>query len=240
MCICDTLAHHLLLTSLFGHLLHRTTCKSRQVPHPPELQSMLWPVDRLHPSNSAPEVKGVQGIKLAKWEQEYHLFHQAFMSELSCCLLAHQDELKCCLAQALNTTKGLTFSPASSLTTGGGEYQPISLGWSWVLTPMLLVLSPETAANTEDHYTQSLTMIRENALGMHMTTSGSSSSVLTTSTGSNPCLSSFMTCPSLLRSSLPRDIVPLLPIPGRHMEAGGRHVGSWSNEGHKCMMIGRG
>ena len=89
------LAHHLPITSPFQHCPYTTTCKSQQVLHPPEPESALWPVDQLHPSNHIPKVKGVQGLKLAEWEQEYHKFHRGFVSELSCCLQAQQEELKC-------------------------------------------------------------------------------------------------------------------------------------------------
>ena len=39
----------------------------------------------------------VRGLKLVTWELEYHLFQKVFELELSCCLLAHQEELKRCL-----------------------------------------------------------------------------------------------------------------------------------------------
>ena len=88
------LYHHLPFTTPFRHLPYRATLKSQRVPRPLEPESALWPADQLRPSNSIPKVRGVQGLKLTKWEQEYHLFHQAFMLELSCCLLAQQEELK--------------------------------------------------------------------------------------------------------------------------------------------------
>ena len=53
-----------------------------------------WPADRLRPSNLVPEVPEVQGLKRAVWEEEYSLFRRGFVSELSCCLLARQEELK--------------------------------------------------------------------------------------------------------------------------------------------------
>ena len=37
---------------------------------------------------------GVHGLKLVTWELEYRLFQKVFESELSCCLLAHQEELR--------------------------------------------------------------------------------------------------------------------------------------------------
>ena len=57
-------------------------------------ESAQWPADRLHPSNIVPEVPGVQGLKCAAWEEEYSLFRRGFASELSCCLLTRQEELR--------------------------------------------------------------------------------------------------------------------------------------------------
>ena len=57
-------------------------------------ESTQWPADRLHPSNLVPEVPGVQGLKHAAWEEEYSLFRRGFVLELSCCLLARQEELR--------------------------------------------------------------------------------------------------------------------------------------------------
>ena len=57
-------------------------------------ESAQWPADRLRPSNLIPEVPGVQGLKRAAWEEEYSLFQRGFASELSCCLLARQEELR--------------------------------------------------------------------------------------------------------------------------------------------------
>ena len=82
------------LTSPFRHLPFRETHKSRRVPRPPAPESAQWPADRLHPSNLVPEVPGVQGLKHVAWEEEYSLFQRGFASELSCCLLARQEELK--------------------------------------------------------------------------------------------------------------------------------------------------
>ena len=88
------LHHHHPLTSPFRHQPHRATRKSRPVPHPPAPESVEWPADRLHPSKRVPVDHGVQGLKLVTWELEYRLFQKAFESELSCCLLARQEELK--------------------------------------------------------------------------------------------------------------------------------------------------
>ena len=85
------------LTSPFRHLPFRETRKSRQVPRPPVPKSAQWPADRLRPTNLVPEVPGVQGLKRAAWEEEYSLFRRGFALELSCCLLAWQEELRCCL-----------------------------------------------------------------------------------------------------------------------------------------------
>ena len=79
------LNHHLPLSSPTQHHLYIATCKSQQVLHPPMPESTQWLADQLHPSNHIPVDNGVQGLKLAKWEQEYHRFHRAL--ELSCCLL---------------------------------------------------------------------------------------------------------------------------------------------------------
>ena len=37
---------------------------------------------------------GVRGLKLVTWELKYRLFQKVFESDLSCCLLARQEELK--------------------------------------------------------------------------------------------------------------------------------------------------
>ena len=57
-------------------------------------ESVQWPADWLRPSQRIPVDHGVQGLKLITWELEYRLFQKAFKSELSCCLLARQEELK--------------------------------------------------------------------------------------------------------------------------------------------------
>ena len=88
------LRHQHPLTSPFQHLPFRETCKSQRVPRPPTPESVQWPADRLCPSNLMPEVPGVQGLKCATWEEEYSLFRWGFASELSCCLLAWQEELR--------------------------------------------------------------------------------------------------------------------------------------------------
>ena len=82
------------LTSPFRHLLFRETRKSQRVPRPPVPESAQWPADCLRPSNVIPEVPEVQGLKRAAWEEEYSLFRWGFASELSCCLLARQEELR--------------------------------------------------------------------------------------------------------------------------------------------------
>ena len=64
---------------------------------PPVPESVQWPADRLRPSNLVPEVPGVQGLKRVAWEEEYRLFRRGFASELSCCLLNRQEELRRCL-----------------------------------------------------------------------------------------------------------------------------------------------
>ena len=69
------------------NLPYQATRKLQPMLHPPVPESVLWPADQLRPSNSLPKVSGVQGLKLAAWEQEYCLFHRVFASELSCCLL---------------------------------------------------------------------------------------------------------------------------------------------------------
>ena len=91
------LRHQHPLTSPFRHLPFRETRKSRRVPRPPGPESAQWPADGLHPSNLVPEVPEVQGLKRAAWEEEYSLFQRGFTSELSCCLLARQEELRRCL-----------------------------------------------------------------------------------------------------------------------------------------------
>ena len=87
------LRHQHPLTSPFRHLPFRETRKSRRVPRPPAPESTQWPADRLRPSNIVPEVPEVQDLKRAVWEEEYSLFRRGFASELSCCLLARQEEL---------------------------------------------------------------------------------------------------------------------------------------------------
>ena len=57
-------------------------------------ESAHWPADRLRPSRRIPVDHGVWGLKLVTWELEYRLFQMVFESELSCCLLARQEELK--------------------------------------------------------------------------------------------------------------------------------------------------
>ena len=91
------LHHHHPLMSPFRHQPYRATCKSRPVPQPPVPESAQWPVDWLHPSQRVPMDHGVWGLKLVTWELEYRLFQKVFESELSCCLLTRQEELKCCL-----------------------------------------------------------------------------------------------------------------------------------------------
>ena len=88
------LHHHHPLTSPFRHLPYCATRKSRPVPWPLVPESAQWPVDQLRPSRLIPVDHGVQGLKLVTWELEYHLFQKVFKSELSCCLLARQEELK--------------------------------------------------------------------------------------------------------------------------------------------------
>ena len=88
------LHHHHPLTSPFRHQPYRTTRKSRPVPRPPVPESVQWPVDRLRPSRRVPVDHRVRGLKLVTWELEYRLFQRAFESELSCCLLARQEELR--------------------------------------------------------------------------------------------------------------------------------------------------
>ena len=88
------LRHQYPLTSPFRHLPFRETRKSRQVPRPPAPESVQWPADQLHPSNIVPKVPEVRGLKRAAWEEEYSLFRRGFASELSCCLLARQEELR--------------------------------------------------------------------------------------------------------------------------------------------------
>ena len=88
------LRHQHPLTSPFRHLPFRETRKSRRVPRPPAPESEQWPADRLRPSNIVPEVPEVQGLKRVAWEEEYSLFRRGFASELSCCLLARQEELR--------------------------------------------------------------------------------------------------------------------------------------------------
>ena len=91
------LHHHHPLTSPFRHQPYCATHKSRPVPQPPVPESAQWPVDQLRPSRCVPMDHRVQGLKLVTWELEYRLFQKVFESELSCCLLAHQDELRHCL-----------------------------------------------------------------------------------------------------------------------------------------------
>ena len=88
------LHHHHPLTSPFRHLLYCATRKSRPVPWPPMPESIQWPADRLRPSRLIPVDHGVWGLKLVTWELKYRLFQKAFESELSCCLLARQEELR--------------------------------------------------------------------------------------------------------------------------------------------------
>ena len=89
------LHHHHPLTSPFQHQLYRATHKSQPVPQPPVPESMQWPADRLRPSRLIPVDHEVQGLKLVAWELEYCLLQKVFKSELSCCLLARQEELRC-------------------------------------------------------------------------------------------------------------------------------------------------
>ena len=89
------LHHHHLLMSPFRHQPYRVTCKSRPVLRPPMPESAQWPVDQLCPSRRVPVDHGVKGLKLVTWELKYRLFQWVFKSELSCCLLARQEELKC-------------------------------------------------------------------------------------------------------------------------------------------------
>ena len=91
------LHHHHPLTSPFRHQPYRATRKSQPVMRPPVPESIQWPADRLRPSRLVPVDHGVQGLKLVTWELEYHLFQKVFESELSCCLLARQEELRHCL-----------------------------------------------------------------------------------------------------------------------------------------------
>ena len=88
------LHHHHPLTSPFRHLPYRTTHKSWPVSQPPVPESAQWPADWLRPSCLVPMDHGVWGLKLVTWELEYHLFQKVFESELSCCLLACQEELR--------------------------------------------------------------------------------------------------------------------------------------------------
>ena len=88
------LHHHHPLMSPFRHQPYCATRKSRPVLWPPVPESTQWPADRLHPSRRVPVDHGVKGLKLVTWELEYRLFQQAFKSELSCCLLTRQEELK--------------------------------------------------------------------------------------------------------------------------------------------------
>ena len=64
------------------------------MPQPSVPESVLWPVDQLRPSNALPKDSGVQGLKLAVWEHEYRLFRRGFATELNCCLLVRQEELR--------------------------------------------------------------------------------------------------------------------------------------------------
>ena len=88
------LHRHHPLTSPFRHLPYCTTCKSRPVLWPPVPESTQWPTDRLRPSQLVPKDHRVQGLKLITWGLEYRLFQKVFKSELSCCLLACQEELR--------------------------------------------------------------------------------------------------------------------------------------------------
>ena len=88
------LHHHHPLTSPFRHQPYHATRKSQPVPRPPVPESVQWPADRLCPSRRVPVNHRVWGLKLTTWELEYRLFQKAFESELSCCLLARQEELK--------------------------------------------------------------------------------------------------------------------------------------------------
>ena len=88
------LHHHHPLTSPFQHQPYHTSRKSRPVPRPPVPESVQWPADRLRPSRRVPAEHGVRGLRLVTWELEYRLFQRVFESELSCCLLAQQEELK--------------------------------------------------------------------------------------------------------------------------------------------------
>ena len=86
--------HHHPLTSPFRHQPYHATCKSRPVPLPPMPESAQWPADQLCPSRLVPVDHGVRGLKLVAWELEYCQFQKVFESELSCCLLTHQEELR--------------------------------------------------------------------------------------------------------------------------------------------------
>ena len=89
------LHHHHPLTSPFRHQPYRATRKSRPVPQPPAPESIQWPADQLRPSRHIPVDHRVRGLKLVTWELEYCLFQKVFESELSCCLLTRQEELRC-------------------------------------------------------------------------------------------------------------------------------------------------
>ena len=82
------------LTSPFWHLPYHATRKSQPVLQPPMPESVKWPADWLCPSQRVPVDHRVQGLKLVTWELEYCLFQKVFESELSCCLLAHQEGLR--------------------------------------------------------------------------------------------------------------------------------------------------
>ena len=91
---CLPLRHQHPLTSPFRHHPYQAMCKSQPVPRPLAPKSVLWPADRLRPSNTLPKDSGVRGLKLTVWEHEYRLFRRGFAMELNCCLLARQEELK--------------------------------------------------------------------------------------------------------------------------------------------------
>ena len=88
------LHHHHPLTSPFRHQPYHATHKSRPVLWPPMPESAQWPTDQLRPSRCVPADHGVQGLKLVTWQLEYRLFQKVFESELSCCLLTRQEELR--------------------------------------------------------------------------------------------------------------------------------------------------
>ena len=109
------------------------------------------------------------GLKLATWELEYHLFQHAFASELSCCLLAQQEELRCHLPYVTNQGIGLQWTDTRPPSYKGNKCRTHPFGFPTGLGPdgpwenhvvTLLVQVPE-CGNKSNQAWESCTTIRQ-------------------------------------------------------------------------------